>query len=569
MSKIRVKIEVVHQSLLAVPANAVVLAKFASQSLVGTLARFDQEESGLLSRAIDYGTLGTQLGRIFTVPLENISKDDDHAKLALIVSMGWPQRLNYEDLRLLFTNITTTILDLNYRSYATLLIGSGCGGVNQSMALEALLDGVETAFVDALARPDFAPDEQFTIYLAEWERSLIPDFVGKLQTLGAAHSERIDWLDDDLPAFLTIQFSTPGNAALMTVYESEVQLTVLQQLVERCSCSKIPDEQNRLSRLLTGLLLPNNISQPLAESKGVTMIVDRRTAWIPWELADLSGRMNSSRQSTKILGLNPGMCRQFRAVSRGAAIPPPLNNELKVLLIANPDDSLPEAGAEGLAVLKALFDLMQTTGIELKVTARIGSQASTSIYYKSAMALQHLVKPGDDFDVGYCDPIEIMGLMNDTAFDVIHFVGHSGEVEGRSGWLMAQDIVLTAAELLRHRRAPRLVFANACKSGDFGSNLTERPLSSRAGLAEAFFECGVQNYIGTAWNVSDDCARIVAVKFYTRLLQQNDCGLGEALREARNEAYKGIAPEDLSWAAYQHYGAWNDRLLLSVSPSQP
>lgn len=118
MSKIRVKIEVVHQSLLAVPADAVVLAKFASQSLVGTLARFDQEHSDLLSRAIDYGTLGTRLGRIFTVPLENISKDDDHAKLALIVSMGWPQRLNYEDLRLLFTNITTTILDLNYRSYA-------------------------------------------------------------------------------------------------------------------------------------------------------------------------------------------------------------------------------------------------------------------------------------------------------------------------------------------------------------------------------------------------------------------------------------------------------------------
>ena len=184
--------------------------------------------------------------------------------------------------------------------------------------------------------------------------------------------------------------------------------------------------------MLTGLLSLNNISQPLAESKGVTMIVDRRTAWIPWELADLSGRMNSSRQSTKILGMNPGMCRQFRAVSRGAATPPPLNNEFKVLLIANPDDSLPEAGAEGLTVLKALFDLKQTTGIELKVTARIGSQASTSIYFKSAMALQHLVKPDDDFDVGYCDPIEIMGLMNDTAFDVTTSPGTAAKWKGEA-----------------------------------------------------------------------------------------------------------------------------------------
>jgi CHAT domain-containing protein len=44
-----------------------------------------------------------------------------------------------------------------------------------------------------------------------------------------------------------------------------------------------------------------------------------------------------------------------------------------------------------------------------------------------------------------------------------------------------------------------------------------------AGLAEAFFECGIQNYIGAAWPVDDEPAVEFAKVFYKNAL------LGETL----------------------------------------
>ncbi len=72
-----------------------------------------------------------------------------------------------------------------------------------------------------------------------------------------------------------------------------------------------------------------------------------------------------------------------------------------------------------------------------------------------------------------------------------------------------------------------------------------------AGLAEAFFERGIQNYIGAGWAVDDIPAAECAAKFYQSALEGKS--LGDSLADGRKE----IMDRGSTWGAYQHYGQVN------------
>ena len=76
-----------------------------------------------------------------------------------------------------------------------------------------------------------------------------------------------------------------------------------------------------------------------------------------------------------------------------------------------------------------------------------------------------------------------------------------------------------------------------------------------AGLAEAFFERGIQNYIGAGWPVDDDPAVELASVFYQNAIAGET--LGDALSVARNK----IMGQGSTWGAYQHYGQVNGTLI--------
>ena len=122
------------------------------------------------------------------------------------------------------------------------------------------------------------------------------------------------------------------------------------------------------------------------------------------------------------------------------------------------------------------------------------------------------------------------------------------------------DRVLTATDIFRARKVPRLVFANACFSGVLReSEHPDGPGLSRgvASIAEAFLERGVPNYIGTGWPVDDQQAVKTAQVFYDGMLQQQT--LGRALQQARTAVFREQFGS--SWGAYQLYGNPGDTLL--------
>jgi CHAT domain-containing protein len=161
-----------------------------------------------------------------------------------------------------------------------------------------------------------------------------------------------------------------------------------------------------------------------------------------------------------------------------------------------------------------------------------------------------------------CDPIEVLALILNEEFDILHFAGHGVFDEKNpslSGWVFGKDRILSAKEIFRARRVPRLVFANACFSAVTrgGCPLTADEMNrDLAGLAEAFFERGVHNYVGAGWPVDDVPAVGFATTFYSHALR------GETLGESLSAARREILYQGSTWGAYQHYGRVNDRLVL-------
>jgi CHAT domain-containing protein len=149
----------------------------------------------------------------------------------------------------------------------------------------------------------------------------------------------------------------------------------------------------------------------------------------------------------------------------------------------------------------------------------------------------------------------------------VHYAGH-GEYDpadpGGAGWVLGLDEVLTARDVFRARRVPRLVFANACFSGAIHATPAfDRAELARgtATLAQAFFERGVPNFVGTGWPVDDEKAVTFAVTFYERLVE------GAPMRAAMQAARRRLleSGSGSTWGAYQHYGDPDDVLVRPAS----
>jgi hypothetical protein len=173
-----------------------------------------------------------------------------------------------------------------------------------------------------------------------------------------------------------------------------------------------------------------------------------------------------------------------------------------------------------------------------------------------------------------CEPLELLSRIVNGEYDVIHYAGHGifDPPTGRMGWVFDRDCVLSAEEIFRVRQVPRLVFANACFSGltnDEGR--PPRPFGEpQVGLAQAFFARGIQNFIGTGWEVQDQSAQEFARLFYRQVVgivpvdgeeQKYNTAPPATLGASLAAARQSIMGAGTTWGAYQHYGHSNAKLL--------
>jgi hypothetical protein len=500
-------------------------------------------------------------------------------------------------------NVTSAISALKMDSFATVLIGSGAGNLTMESALRSLLFGV----CDGLDRiSDRGQVKSLILIERDPERHQQSfEILKKIKAEDSAAGFEIELVKKTLPGSrqpakargvdqlaepqlsefgprITIErdgdvfrFSALTRTAVVPMREVEIQSFFAEGIADRLIKSSGKEEQEMFGRVLATSLLPEDFQKYYDTEDSLTLILDRSTAAFPWEMA-----CYERSSGLAFLGTHLRLARQFRTLlSSTPGIAPKLNDQLKVLVIADPapepELQLPGAREEGRQVVRLLNQIGQEYGLRIEVIDRIGATE--------------------------CEPIEILGLILGQEFDVIHFAGHGifdQEKPSHSGWVFGRDParpetlrVLSAREVFRARHVARLIFANACFSAVVNQGKVlggEEMNRSLAGIAEAFFERGVQNYIGTGWPVEDNLAVLFATEFYARALTgrpakdfQVDRSLGDdkasgskkrdfdpaPLGEALAEARKLILHDGSTWGAYQHYGQTSTRLIVKPADS--
>lgn len=268
-----------------------------------------------------------------------------------------------------------------------------------------------------------------------------------------------------------------------------------------------------------GLIFSHLLTEParrcLTETPSTDLYLrlDERLVHVPWELCH-DGRdflITKFRVGRQVITAQP-IPEPQRATSRKG---------LRVLLVADPTETLPHAVAEAERLCSLLDDV---PGIEVTLLAGKSVRRVTLL-----AALQE--------------------------HDVVHFAGHSHydpAVPSRSGWRLAEG-VLTAAELAKLRPPPFLVFSNSCEaatSASWGPRAGYEPQAF--GIGSAFLLAGVPNYVGTFWVLHDAESLDFATACHRALV--SGASLGESLDEARRAVIAAHGRDGLTWASYSLYG---------------
>lgn len=614
----KIRLELWEKDISEITEPIIVVGKYSDLPPRGASASIDKKLGYRISLTHQAGMIGAELGQLFFVPqingAANNSQPVDETQKIILAGGGSYAKFSRDDLRYLMMNVALAVLSLNQNRFTTVMIGTGLDDFSIDRAVRSLLSGV----ADAIDRFPNSTTKEMTVAICEFNPIRFDNLAKVVSELNErqkknAPIDNVELLFDekdkhglnekereakksenqetrkksakesDVPYYvlnesqrnvtrITVERNPDKERFLLSALTSTaaipqreiiVQNCIIDSLIEKARRSRDAEKQQKYGRLMHSMLIPEEFQSLIDGNKPLVLQLNPTAAAIPWEMVCFGGSRGFST-----FGVELQLSRQFSMLSASIpSVPPPLNNTLKVLIIANPADgdlSLDGAEREGRE-LQAFFEQLQSkTKVKITVDACIGASQ--------------------------CDIVDVLTKIFSEEYDIIHFSGHGNydpNDETNSGWVFGTRkvkikegnneteveklLVLSPREIFRLRKVPRLVFANACFSSQTseGEILINERISAQestrklAGIAEAFFSRGIENYIGAGWQVNDSLAVAFAKEFYERALSKEDkenryLTLSEALREAR-EVIKNKA-DNSTWGAYQHYGDANTRL---------
>jgi hypothetical protein len=294
-------------------------------------------------------------------------------------------------------------------------------------------------------------------------------------------------------------------------------------------------------RMLFQLMVPHDFKDAARQLDQLVLVVDSMTANLPWELmlADDPARRDGDKLP---FSLRMKMVRQLSSTRFRRRVRQSI--ERTALVIGNPSvksfaaafatapaepgaepPDLPGAQAEAEAVARLLGQM----GYDVRPV--IGASASSVL-----AALYHR-------------PWRILHVSGHGVFGLRHEDGGY-----RSGVLLSEGLLLTAAEFAAMEVVPDVVFLNCCHLGTVDVGRQGNKLA--ASVSRELIDIGVRCVVVAGWAVDDDCARQFGETFYEDLLLRGR-PFSEAVFNARHAVY-GFKSHDITWGAFQAYGdpAW-------------
>ncbi len=325
---------------------------------------------------------------------------------------------------------------------------------------------------------------------------------------------------------------------LKYVYLSErarAEALVLQRqtgLVEELIRSAIRfDTFNRdISHTLFHLTVPVQFKAAARQTENLVLVVDGYTANLPWEMLVVDDR-------PMVLGTR--MVRQLVSGDYRQVVRTTLTRTACV--IGNPS-------TEGY------YDHF---GGNRPETGETALQSLSAAVEEAAAVRDTLEKAG--YAVELCPPdrgaLDVLNLLFKKPYRVLMIAAHgvfAATAKGgqpRTGVVLSDGVLLTAAEIGQMEIVPEVVFLNCCHLGQIDASSYNRLASS---ISRELIEMGVRCVVAAGWAVNDKAASLFSETFFSALVQDKK-PFGEAVWTARKTVYEQF-PYLNTWGAYQAYG---------------
>ncbi len=323
-----------------------------------------------------------------------------------------------------------------------------------------------------------------------------------------------------------LSYTYIGERARAETMEQPRQPGLVEELVA-ASINKTAYNPD-LSRTLFQLLVPTVYKDLARRLDQLVLVVDDSTANLPWELLIADDQP---------MVLQLALVRQLKAADcrlRVQQCP-----EHTALVIGNPRTNGFHAVFTGQA--SAEEDALPPLG-----NAREEAISVSRILELNGYAVEASIE--DDHGV------DVINKLYRRSYRVLHIAAHgvcehlSQQGDKRTGVVLSNGMLITAAEISQMEVVPDLVFLNCCHLGTVTSTPFNRLAAS---VASALIAMGVKAVVACGWAVNDRAALQFAESFYTAML----CGtpFGKAIFAARKATYR-VSPESNTWGAYQAYG---------------
>ncbi|MDD5297350.1 MAG: CHAT domain-containing protein [Rhodocyclaceae bacterium] len=547
----RARVEVVHGSLAGAD-TPIMIGTYAGDSLRGSAAFLDRRLDGRLGRCLDLGRYPDRPGEVAVI----IHPDARHKPAgAIVVGLGALGVLSPGELRdtlqaglLEYARImigSSSVEEDLKLEVATLLVGSGYGGVSVESGVVALFEALRATNHRLKASRTGTRVAVLRIFEAAEDRAVAAASVASRLALESRYRDDIrapcgltvgeggyrrltlptdgdnGWrrvMITRLPASDGLGFTLIGDRARNEMNLEPSQQQAVDGLI--ADATGLAEDRPGLSRALFELLVPNAFKDAMGQMRGIVLGVDMAGAVYPWELMRDPAEPDEPPLAARI-----GVVRQLASPRGRRQVP--IVAERRALVVGDTASGFAEllaAQAEGAAVARVLAG----GGYEVNALRRPAAA-------------------------------EVFVNLFDGRYSVIHLAGHGVVGYGPNrytGMVLGDGSFLTPAQVEKLRRVPELVFLNCCHLGsmkeDAEQNVGEGgwPLLS-ANLAKAFIEMGCKAVVAAGWAVDDAAARTFASRFYEEMLD-GEC-FGEAVRAAREDAWRSHRAVN-TWGAYQAYG---------------
>lgn len=346
-----------------------------------------------------------------------------------------------------------------------------------------------------------------------------------------------------------LRFVFVGQRARAEAVVQQRQPGLLEDLVRRQV--HIKTWQPDFGRALFQLTVPQELKDTLRQSVRASLVLDATTANLPWEmlLADDPAR---GGEATEPLAVRMAVVRRFETTSFRSRVQQSLGRN--ALVIGNPSsegyvEAFPPApSGTGAARPRPMLPPPPLPGAEKEaetVAARL-----RGLGYEVERAIGDDQTATDVLVRLYRKPWRILHISAHGVFAVRHRDGLP-----RSGVVLSDGFLITAAELRAMESVPELVFLNCCHLGQVDAE-HEHPLREpnrlAASVARELIDSGVRCVVVAGWAVTDTLAERFGSVFYDELLSGRRA-FGDAVHAARRALWDA-EPDDITWAAFQAYG---------------